>query len=108
MQKSENLKLVVYAPETHAELVRDAMGDAGAGRIGNYSHCSFSTKGTGRFKALDGSNPSIGRIGEIEAVTEEKIECVVSRDSVVQVISAIKEVHPYEEIPIDLYPLMEV
>ena len=60
---SEKVKIVVFVPETHADAVRQAVGDAGGGKIGNYSHCTFSVKGKGRFLPLSGANPSIGEIG---------------------------------------------
>lgn len=98
-------KLVVFVPETHADMLRDAMGKAGAGKIGNYSHCSFSSKGIGRFKPEAGANPSIGEVGKLEAVDEERIEVVCNKENLNDVITAIKKVHPYEEITMDIYPL---
>ncbi len=102
---SQNVKLVVFVPETHADKVRLSMGCAGAGVIGNYKHCSFSTKGVGRFQPLDGAKPAIGEIGTLEAVIEERIETVVSLDKLDQVLMAVKQAHPYEEPGIDIYPL---
>jgi len=102
---SENVKIVVFVPETHTDIVRDAMGNAGAGVIGNYTHCTFSSKGTGRFKPMAGANPHIGEVGKIEEVIEERIETVCSREKLREVITAIKVVHPYEEVAMDVYPL---
>lgn len=102
---AKSVKIVVGVPETHADKVRKAMGDAGAGKIGDYSHCSFSAKGIGRFKPLAGANPSIGEIGKIEEVAEEQIETVCLKKDLEKVIDAIKRVHPYEEIAISIYPL---
>jgi hypothetical protein len=100
-----NYKLVIFVPETHTEIVREAMGKAGAGKIGNYTHCTFSTKGIGRFKPEAGSNPHIGEIGKLEEVVEERIETVCPKELLPQVLEAIKKVHPYEEIAYDIYAL---
>ncbi|MBI2003431.1 MAG: hypothetical protein HYS78_00400 [Parcubacteria group bacterium] len=102
---SNNVKIVVFVPETHTDIVREAMGKAGAGKIGNYAYCSFSTKGVGRFKPEPGANPHIGEIGEIEEVIEERIEMICPREKLSVVIKAIKEAHPYEEVAFDVYPL---
>lgn len=102
------VKIVVYVPVTHADIVRKAIGEAGAGVIGNYSHCSFSSKGIGRFKPLEGANPNIGEVGKFEEVEEERIETVCLREKVKEVIKAMKKVHPYEEMAFDIYPLLEV
>jgi hypothetical protein len=105
MSQSALLKLVVFVPETDADAVRTAMGEAGAGHLGDYGFCSFSQKGIGRFKPLDGANPAIGDVAELEAVEEERIETWCTREQLQAVIAAIKQVHPYEEVPIDVYPL---
>lgn len=103
--KSENVKIVVFVPETHTDIVREAMGKTGAGKIGNYSYCTFSTKGIGRFKPENGANPHIGKVGKFEEVIEEKIEVVCPREKLSEVIKAIKEVHPYDEVALDVYLL---
>jgi hypothetical protein len=102
---SDNVKLVIFVPETHTDIVLEAMGNAGAGKIGNYTHCTFSTKGVGRFKPEAGANPHIGEIGKFEEVIEERIETVVEKSKLQEVIKVIKEVHPYEEVAYDIYPL---
>lgn len=102
---ADNVKLVVFVPETHGGAVRSALGKAGAGVIGNYNFCTFTTKGTGRFKAHKGARPAVGKIGKLEKVTEERIETVCRKDIVKKVIAEIKKVHPYEEVPIDIYSL---
>lgn len=99
------VKIVVFVPTSHADGVREAMGNAGAGKIGNYSHCSFSTKGFGRFIPKDGAKPTIGEINKTETVEEERIETICSRDKLNNVIQAIKKAHPYEEVAIDIYNL---
>ena len=100
------VKIVVLAPKTHADRVRKAMGDAGAGRIGNYSYCSFSSDGTGRFLPLEGAHPAIGSIGQFEEVPEERIECVCKRQKAKEIIAAVRKVHLYEEVAFDIYPLI--
>ena len=99
---------MVFVPESHADTVREAMGIAGAGKIGNYSFCSFSSKGIGRFKPGKGANPAIGKIGELELVEEERIEVICKRDNLKEIIAAIKKVHPYEEVALDVYPIEEI
>lgn len=100
-----NVKLVVFVPLTHADIVRQALGEAGAGRIGNYDFCSFSSRGIGRFRGNEKSNPVIGKAGEHESVEEERIEVVVPRDILKEVIEKMKAVHPYEEVAFDIYAL---
>ncbi|OHB17074.1 MAG: hypothetical protein A2734_01475 [Parcubacteria group bacterium RIFCSPHIGHO2_01_FULL_40_30] len=100
------VKVVVFVPETHADIVRQAVGDAGAGKIGNYSHCSFSSKGKGRFLPMSGANPTIGQIGKVEVVNEERIEFICEKTDLEKVIEAMKKVHPYEEVAFDVYPLL--
>ncbi len=102
---SKNVKIVVYVPETHADIVREAMGKAGAGQIGNYSFCSFSSRGIGRFKPESGAQPFIGKVGIAEEVSEERIEVTCSREKLQGVIMAMKKAHPYDEIAFDVYPL---
>ncbi len=102
---TKNIKLVFSVPETHADIVREAMGNAGAGKIGNYSFCSVSTKIVGRFRPEAGANPTIGEVGKLEAVNEEKIEAICPREIVTDVMEAIQKVHPYEEIGFDVYAL---
>ncbi|KKW21614.1 MAG: hypothetical protein UY62_C0021G0022 [Parcubacteria group bacterium GW2011_GWF2_50_9] len=95
-----------FVPETHAEKVRRGMGEAGAGKVGNYSHCSFSVKGVGRFRPESGAKPTLGKLGKLEEVDEERITMQCERRLLKQVISAIKEAHPYEEAPIFVCSLM--
>ncbi len=101
----KTFKIVIYVPESSGDAVRSAMGEAGAGRIGNYDHCSFSVKGTGRFRPLDGASPAIGSIGRLESVEEERIETVCGEDRLKGVLKAIRAAHPYEEPAIDVYPI---
>lgn len=100
--------IVITVPETHADAVREALGQAGAGKIGNYSHCSYSTKGIGRFLPHKDSNPYLGQKGTLEEVIEERIETPCSYEVLEQVIEAVKKTHPYEEPGIDIYPVYQV
>ncbi len=102
----EVVKIVVFVPEGFADKVREAMGKAGAGKVGDYKYSSFSVKGTGRFIPLPGAHPTIGKIGKLEEVKEERIETVCYRKDLDKIIEAIKRVHPYEEVAIDVYPLV--
>lgn len=103
--QTKNVKLVIFTPLSHSDIVREALGNAGAGKIGNYDFCSFSTRGIGRYHGNENSNPVIGEALKYESVEEEKIEVVVPRVSLKDIIKAIKVVHPYEEIAFDIYPL---
>ncbi|OGM11549.1 hypothetical protein A2W13_02340 [Candidatus Woesebacteria bacterium RBG_16_36_11] len=102
----EMVKIVVFTPKSHVDIVRKVMGDAGAGKIGLYSHCSYSVDGVGRYKPMEGAKPFIGGVGKLEKVEEERIECVCEKDKAKEVIFAIRKVHPYEEIAFDIYPLI--
>lgn len=108
MQHSEYVTIVITVPETHADIVREAMGKAGAGRVGDYSYCSFSVKGIGRFLPHKGSHAHVGKEGTLEEVAEERIETVCHRDVLERVIEEIKKAHPYEETVIDIYPVYEI
>jgi hypothetical protein len=102
---SDSYKVVVYVPLTHSDAVRQAMGEAGTGKLGNYTFCSFSSRGIGRFNPQKGANPHIGEVGKFEEVEEERIEVSCGKDVLEDVISAIKKAHPYEEVALDLYSL---
>lgn len=98
-------KLVVYVPVDAADALREAIGKAGAGAIGNYSDCSFSMEGTGRFLPQEGSNPTIGSKGIIESVAEVRIETIYPEPIERKLLSALIKAHPYEEPAYDLYEL---
>ena len=103
---SEGLdKLTYYVPLAHADAVREAVADAGAGQIGDYDRCSFSTRGEGRFRPLEGANPTLGAVGEVETVEEMRVECVLRRSQREAVVAALLEAHPYEEPAYDVVEL---
>lgn len=103
--KSRFYKLVVFVPVEAAEKVRLAMFEAGAGAVGKYDQCSFSTPGTGSFRGGDGTNPAIGSRGVYEEVSEERVEVLLQRERFGRVYAAMRQAHPYEEVAYDLYPL---
>jgi hypothetical protein len=105
MTPQKRYKIVLYVPESHADKLREAIGNAGAGIIGNYTHCTFTIKGTGRFKPNEKANPTIGEAGKLEEVAEDRIETVCEADKLKAVLKAIKDVHPYEEPATDVYPI---
>jgi ribonuclease HI len=102
----ERRKLVVFVPADALDRVRDALFDAGAGRIGDYERCSFYTEGTGTFLPLEGSNPTVGEPGREERVAELRLETVYPAAREAEVVQALREAHPYEEPAFDLYPLL--
>jgi hypothetical protein len=104
--ESKKVKLVLTVPLSHSDVVRKSIGDAGAWRFETYSHCSVSMPVTGRFLPLDGADPHIGAVGKPEEVHEERIEVTCDIDIIQQVITAMKSVHPYEEVAYDVYPLL--
>ena len=96
-------KIVVYVPLKSADLMREVIGKAGGGKIGDYSFCSFSSRGVGRFLPGANARPKIGEIGKLEQVEEERIEVTCPREVADNVIAAIKRAHPYEVPAIDTY-----
>ncbi|MFB5662087.1 Nif3-like dinuclear metal center hexameric protein [Alteribacillus sp. HJP-4] len=98
-------KLVAFVPEDHVSEVRKALGGSGAGFIGDYSHCTFSTPGTGTFIPGEGTNPYLGDPGKMEFASEQRIETVVPENILNKVTKALIDSHPYEEPAYDIYPL---
>ena len=100
-------KICVYVPEKYVESVKQALFDAGAGRIGNYDSCCWQTEGTGQFRPLEGSSPAIGSLNKVEHVREIKIELVCEDDLVKEAVQAIRKSHPYEEPAYDVWQLAD-
>ena len=98
-------KLVTFCPADHAEKVRNALFDAGAGNIGNYDSCSFSSEGYGSFRANEDANPFVGKIGQVHFEKEARIEVIYPFYLEHGIINAMRKVHPYEEVAYDIYPL---
>jgi dinuclear metal center YbgI/SA1388 family protein len=102
-------KIVTFVPVGAATArVLDALAEAGAGQIGDYSHCAWSTDGTGQFLPHDGAKPTIGQVGALERVDETRLELVLPRARRRAVIDALRAAHPYEEPAFDLFELAEI
>lgn len=99
------IKLVTFVPENHADNVRNALFNAGAGTIGAYDSCSFSANGEGTFRATEGCNPYCGEIGDRHVEREVRIETILPTFKKTAVTRALLSVHPYEEPALDFYPL---
>ncbi|WP_438351655.1 Nif3-like dinuclear metal center hexameric protein [Paenibacillus sp. FA6] len=105
LHTEELSKLVVFVPKSHHQQVLDAILGAGAGAIGDYSHCSFNIEGYGTFMPLEGTEPFIGKQGRMERVEEMRIETIVPHGIRSKVIQAMLKAHPYEEVAYDLYAM---
>jgi len=101
-------KLCVFIPEDHLDLVKNAMFEVGAGKIGNYDHCCWQTLGQGQFMPLENSHPHIGKRGQIEVVNEYKVELVLENTHIHAVVAAMKLAHPYEEPAFDVWELAQI
>ena len=98
-------KIVVFVPEEAVERVRNAMADAGAGMIGQYTHCSFRSSGVGSFVPLTAAQPYIGSAGKLKEVEEYRLEMVCAGSWVDYAVAAMIEAHPYDEVAYDIYEL---
>ena len=105
---TERHKLVWFVPEDALEQTREAVFRAGAGRIGDYERCSWYTEGHGTFLGGEGSDPALGARGREERVREYRVETVVPAERAREVVHALLEAHPYEEVAFDLYPLVRL
>jgi hypothetical protein len=105
---SQYVKIVVYTPKSHASKIREVMGKAGAGKMGNYSHCTFTIEGVARYLPLKGAKPFIGKVGKLEQSREVRIESLCEKKLVKNVIKAVRSVHPYEKPEINIYLLDSV
>lgn len=103
--KGNLVKLVTFVPEDHFNRIRDAVFDAGAGFIGKYDRCGFEVSGTGSFRAGEGTQPFAGTQGKMHFENEIRFETVLFSHLKVNVVKALLEAHPYEEVAYDLYPL---
>lgn len=101
------VKIVVTVPESDTDRVRDALCEAGAGIIGNYSYCTMSTKCVGTFIPNDDANPYLGECNKLEFAKEDKLEVVCEVAKVKEVLKCLRKVHPYEEPAIDIIPLID-
>lgn len=104
-RRERKFKVAVFTPKEALDKVRDAMADAGAGVIDDYSHCSFGTLGTGTFLPLEGADPYIGKVGKLEEAEEYRLEMIVPEWWLSAVLDAMVQAHPYEEVAYDVYAL---
>lgn len=100
--------IAFYIPESHLDIVKEAMFSAGAGNIGAYAKCCWQTFGEGQFLPLENSHPVIGKQGEITKVVEYKVEMVCHDDKIIPVVKALKNTHPYEEPAYQVWRLEEI
>ncbi|MHC4827290.1 MAG: Nif3-like dinuclear metal center hexameric protein, partial [Planctomycetota bacterium] len=105
LPSSEQCKLVTFCPADAADRLRSALATGGAGRIGRYELCSFEITGTGTFFAGEGTEPRVGRKGALERVEEVRLEMVCPEASLALAVTTLREFHPYEEPPIEIYRL---
>lgn len=103
--QEEVYKLAIFVPPSHRDRLLGALAQAGAGVIGNYSHCSYNIEGFGTFKPMEGAEPYSGRLGNLERVEETRIETMVNKKDLAPVIDAMIKAHPYEEVAYDIYKL---
>ena len=100
--------LIIYVPVIHANAVRDVLARCGAGKIGSYDSCSFSCRGTGRFRPLKGADPFLGKENVIEEVEEERIEVVIPDGvDLKKIVKELRTAHPYEEPAIHILPMID-
>lgn len=101
-------KWVVFVPAADGDAVREALFVAGAGHIGDYSHCSWSVAGTGQFLPHDGTTPAIGEVGTVERVSEDRVEVIAPARLRPAILAALRAAHPYEEPAFDVLPLAPI
>jgi dinuclear metal center YbgI/SA1388 family protein len=102
---ADRVKLVVFVPSTHEQVILDTLYALDAGRIGNYRCCSFRCEGTGTFLPEDDATPAIGKMDTLTEVKESRIEIIVAQDDLNTVVDGLKKAHPYETMAYDVYPL---
>jgi dinuclear metal center YbgI/SA1388 family protein len=102
---SEKCKIIVFTPESHLTVIREAMSRAGAGIVGNYSDCSFEIRGNGTFRPNSEARPYLGEVNQFETVAEIRLEMIAEQRNLAKILKAISESHPYEEPAMDIYPL---
>ncbi|VAW61285.1 hypothetical protein MNBD_GAMMA10-2433 [hydrothermal vent metagenome] len=100
-------KLSVFVPESHLELLKTALFEVGAGRIGRYAHCSWQALGQSQFRPLENSRPYSGTIGQLCTTNEYKLEMVVANEQIKSAIAALKQAHPYEEPAYECWKLAD-
>ncbi len=101
------VKLCFYVPPSHVDAVKDAIFAVGAGALGNYEHCAWQVLGRGQFRPLAGSQPFVGRGGQLEVLDEYRVELVLPQALAVATVAALKQSHPYEEPAYELTPVWQ-
>ena len=96
-------QLSFFVPEAYAEVVKEAVFAAGAGRLGDYDRCSWQVLGQGQFRPLSGSNPHIGVQGQVEQVAEFRVEMLCADECIRKAITALQAAHPYEQPAFQYY-----
>ena len=99
-------KLLFFVPDSHLEVVKEAIFAVKGGEIGNYSHCAWQVLGEGQFKPLPGSNPYSGEVDQLKRVSEWRVELVVAKHYIHDAIAALKSAHPYETPAYDVIELL--
>ena len=99
-------QLIFYVPETHLEQIKTALFNAGAGKMHGYEHCAWQTRGEGQFKPLAGSEPFLGQIGQLETLTEYKVEMVCDDACIKNVLLALVKHHPYQQPAYAVYKIL--
>ena len=103
----KRVKITTTVPLENADALREALGKAGAGILGDYSFCSFTVTGKGRFKPTENANPHIGEANKLEVVKEEQVSVNCDREEAKRIVAALRAAHPYEEPLIDIVPLID-
>lgn len=101
-------QLVFYVPKQDADKVKQAVFAAGAGRLGDYEQCCWQVEGQGQFLALNGANPAIGEVNQLETLAELRIEMICEDSKIKAVLAALKEAHPYEEPAYSVWALVDL
>lgn len=101
------VKISTTVPKEYADKLREAVGQAGAGIMGDYSFCSFSYTGKGRFIPSKDADPTIGEANKMEVVEEERVEVECERALAKKIVEVLREAHPYEEVIVDVVPLLD-
>lgn len=102
------LKLIYFVPESHLDITKNAVFNAGAGSIGNYSHCAWQVQGIGQFQPNDHAQPFLGQSNQLEQVAEWRVETIVCNHDAKQVKRALIESHPYEEPAFEFLQVLDV
>lgn len=101
-------KFCFYVPQSHLDDVKTAVFAAGGGRIGNYDSCCWQVLGDGQFRPLEGAQPHLGQVGQVEKLAEWKVEMVVADELIHAVVKAMRQAHPYETPAFEVWRLSDL